>query len=77
MSVFLIGFGVGVFGGMLMAPHRGRYYGDLVQGLGTIKDKTAGLADGASGVVGKGRDVVAQQIERIACSTTPAETYQR
>ncbi len=77
MSVFLIGFGVGVFGGMLMAPYKGRYYDDLVEGVDMLKDKAAGLRDSASGAMDKSRDVVAQQIERIACSTTPAEVYQR
>jgi hypothetical protein len=78
MTAFLIGFSVGVVGGLIMAPKPGRYYRDIVdsKALENLAHKAADLRETASGAVDKGRNVVAHSIERIACPTPPG-VYQR
>jgi len=81
MGTFLLGFGVGVVGGMLMAPEKGEHYRNILaskasEGVGYLKEKSEGLKESASGAVERGKDAVGQSIEKIAYHQ-PTEVYQR
>lgn len=82
MGSFLLGFGVGIVGGLLMAPRPGSYYREALgnkasEGLDYLKDKTANLRDSASGALEKGKEAMSQQIENVAINTNQPPVYQR
>ena len=82
MGTFLLGFGVGIIGGILMAPEKGEHYRNILackasEGMDYLKEKSEGLKETASGAVERGRDAVGQSIEKIAIKNRPAEVYQR
>jgi gas vesicle protein len=82
MGSFLLGLGVGMVGGLLIAPRPGSYYRDVLgdkanKGFDYLKDKTADLRDSASGAVQKGKEAVSQQIENLAVKTNQPAVYQR
>lgn len=80
MGSFLLGLGVGMVGGMLMAPQRGEHYRRILgekasEGIDYLKNKTEGLRDSASDAVEKGREVVTERLDRAYAS--PSSVYQR
>lgn len=83
MGTFLLGFGIGIVGGMLLAPQKGEHYRNILAskasgGMDYLKQKSEGLKESASGAVERSRDVVGQSIEKIAIkSNRLAEVYQR
>ncbi len=82
MGSFLLGFGIGIVGGLLIAPRPGSYYRDVLsnkagEGVDYLKNKTADLRDSASDAVGKGKDAVSRQVENIAINTNQPPVYQR
>ncbi len=82
MGSFLLGFGVGIVGGLLIAPRPGSYYRGVLgnkasEGLDYLKDKTTDLRQSASGAVEKGKEAVSQQIENMTVNTNQPPVYQR
>ena len=81
MNSFLLGFGAGAIGGILLAPRAGKHYRHLirskaVEGVGYLKQQTEGLRGSASDVLNKGKEAVGQHVEKMALNS-PAEVYQR
>jgi hypothetical protein len=82
MGSFLLGFGAGLVGGLLMAPRPGSHYRGILsdkagEGLNYVKDKTAGLRNSATDAMEKGKEVVSQRIENLAIKTCEPAVYQR
>ncbi len=82
MGAFLLGLGVGMVGGMLMAPRPGRYYREILsdkasEGAGYLRAKTEGIRGSASDAVDKSREAMSRQIEKFAAKPQPAEVYNR
>jgi gas vesicle protein len=80
MGSFLLGLGVGMVGGILMAPQPGEHYRRMLgekasEGYDYLKNKTEGLRDSASGAVEKGREVMTERLDRAYASPSPV--YQR
>ena len=82
MGTFLLGFGIGMLGGILGAPYAGQQSRELLgtkagEGLNYLKDKTEGLRETASGAVEKTKEAVSQHLENMAINTTGHTVYQR
>ena len=82
MGAFLLGLGLGMIGGVLMAPRPGKHYRAVFgakasEGMDYLMNKTEGIRDSATGAVEKGREAMSRHIERIATTQQPAEVYTR
>jgi gas vesicle protein len=82
MGTFLLGFGIGVLGGILGAPYAGKQSRELLgtkagEGLNYLKDRTEGLRGTASDAVERTKEAVSQQLENLASNTNAHTLYQR
>ena len=83
MGNFLMGLGLGMFAGVLLAPRSGSDMRGLIgskasEGLDYVKRHTNELKETAIDAVEKGKDVVNRQVEKIASSQEHAsQVYQR
>ena len=83
MGAFLLGLGVGVVGGMLLAPKPGHYYRAILgekasEGVDYLKNKTDDLRGSANDAVEKGRDAMSRGMEKMASGNQqPVATYSR
>lgn len=83
MGNFLFGFGIGLVGGVLLAPKSGEETRGLIgdkanEGVGYVKRQGQELRDQAMDVVERGKDVVNRQVEKLASSQeNTAQVYQR
>lgn len=84
MGQFLMGFGLGLIGGVLFAPKSGAETRDMIgskanDSVDYVKRQTQELRDTAMDMVERGKDVVNRQVGRFAdqAQETGREVYQR
>ena len=83
MGNFLLGFGLGLVGGVLFAPKSGQETRGLIgdkanDSVDYVKRQGQELRDQALDVVEKGKDVVNRQVEKLASvQEQAAQVYQR
>jgi len=70
LANFLLGLGIGVGLGILFAPKSGEETRDILmskadEGKEFLKKQTAGLADTAGDLLGKGKDIIGKQKENL------------
>jgi gas vesicle protein len=73
ISYFLLGLGIGVATGILLAPKSGQETRDLLrskadEGKEYLKRRTAELRDSASDLLDKGKEVVSRQKESLSAA---------
>lgn len=77
MNNFLLGFGIGLTAGVLFAPKAGRetreYLTDRAsEGTDYLAQQTQQLKDSASDLIDKGRNILADQKDKLATATQDA-----
>ena len=83
MGSFLLGFGLGVVGGILIAPQPGRYYRRMLsdkagESYDYVKRQTESIRGTASDAMERGKEAVGEQVEKLtSAANQPAEVFQR
>lgn len=83
MGNFLLGLGLGMVAGVLLAPHSGEETRGMIgskanDGVDYLKKQSQEIRDSAMDMVERGKDIVNRQVEKMASSQESAtQVYQR